>query len=201
VDALTCEHLVDGCLRRVSRWKLPPNWSRRDWFEEARAQGTLAACQAELNWDSSRGTQFDSFVQHRVVGSILARYRQEWRFALRSRLAAPLSSRASDDTGTSDAEAAADALEGVLQQLSKEDLQLLLRLFWDHSTERQIARDIGVSQPAISKRKKVLLRELRLRLETPRRGPNQTQRFFSPDSVPRLYPTHLPAIDLDVAHT
>jgi hypothetical protein len=41
-------------------------------------------------------------------------------------------------------------------------------LFWTDVTEREIARQVGITQQAINKRKRVMLASLRRSLEAPR---------------------------------
>jgi hypothetical protein len=37
--------------KRIRSWRVPPNWSRGDWFEELAAVGTAAAWQAVCEFD------------------------------------------------------------------------------------------------------------------------------------------------------
>ena len=74
--------ILDRCLQRVTRWRLPPKWSRRDWLEEAEAAGQLAACKAEQDYDPASGIDHEAFVYQRVMAGILSRYRTEWVYGM-----------------------------------------------------------------------------------------------------------------------
>jgi hypothetical protein len=81
-QALACRSTV-ACLRHISHWRVPPNWSHRDWSCEIRAQTAAAAWQAACDYDASRGVPFEAFVRERVNESALGRYRREWRYVIR----------------------------------------------------------------------------------------------------------------------
>lgn len=46
-------------LKRIRSWRVPPNWSRGDWFEELAAVATAAAWQAICDFDPERGVPLD----------------------------------------------------------------------------------------------------------------------------------------------
>jgi len=52
-------------------------------------------------------------------------------------------------------------LHEVLQTLDEEERQLLEYLFYDGFTEREVAVILGISQPAVTKRKKKIIQKLR----------------------------------------
>jgi hypothetical protein len=54
-----------------------------DWFEEIEATQVVAAWQAGRAYDPSSGLQYEVFVYQEVMAPALARYRQEWTYALR----------------------------------------------------------------------------------------------------------------------
>ena len=58
-----------------------------------------------------------------------------------------------------------EALHQGLAQLAGPDRWLIERLFWDGNTEAEVAEELGISQPAISKRKCAIIRKLRSRLD------------------------------------
>lgn len=150
--------LIAG-FRRARSWRVPPNWSPIDWYEELRALTAFAAWQAEQDYDSSRGVPVSSFVYCRVMAQALARYRQEWRFALRSaasnfEIVATIAVAESSD-------ATSEVLEEAMDLLPEPERWLLLQLFWQHRTEAGIADQLHISQPAVSKRKRAALLHLR----------------------------------------
>ena len=56
-------------------------------------------------------------------------------------------------------------VSGFLARRSESDRWLIQKLFWDNCTEAEIAQSLGLSQQAVSKRKRKLLRTLRCCLE------------------------------------
>jgi hypothetical protein len=64
--------------RRLARHE---RWS--DWFEEIEATQAIAAWQVGRAYDPSSGLQYEVFVYQEVMAPVLARYRQEWTYALR----------------------------------------------------------------------------------------------------------------------
>ena len=46
---------VPRLLRQISSWRVPPNWSPRDWLEELSAELVAAASEAERDFDPTRG--------------------------------------------------------------------------------------------------------------------------------------------------
>src|SRR6266581_4482059 len=68
--------------KRIRSWRVPPNWSQRDWFQELAAVGTAAAWQAVCEFDAARGVPLAGFGYCRTMTRCLARYRKEWRYAL-----------------------------------------------------------------------------------------------------------------------
>ena len=155
--------VLERCLRRIRRWAVPPNWSRPDWLEEAQACGALAACQADRDFDPLRGIPFDGFVYTRVMAAALTRYRQEWSYA------GHCPSQAYDCPGQMVIADLAEQLQAqtsareLLGLLAEQDRWLLEQAFWHQATEAHIARLLGISQQAVSKRKAALLATLKVK--------------------------------------
>jgi DNA-directed RNA polymerase specialized sigma subunit len=153
--------LVGSCLKRIFRWRVPPNWSISDWRKEMRAEAACAAWQAVCDYDPSHGVPFGAFARQRVLTGTLTRYRQEWTYALRSAQEHnpnSSNSKLSDSTAT---EVFNDGLGSALTHLSKSNLWLIEQLFLRDRTEADVATQIGVTQPAISKRKRAIVTQLR----------------------------------------
>src|ERR1700722_1736613 len=55
------------CWSRIRSWSVPPRWSCRDWWDEARAQGALAAHRAGAEFDARRGVPREAFLYRRVI--------------------------------------------------------------------------------------------------------------------------------------
>ena len=68
--------------KRIRSWRVPPNWSNCDWFEELTAVGMAAAWQAVCEFDLERGVPLAGFAYCRMMTRCLARYRKEWRYVL-----------------------------------------------------------------------------------------------------------------------
>lgn len=71
------------CLRRISGWRVPPNWALFQWREEIEGHALAAACAAQAAYDPRRCVPFGAFVYRRVMARVLTRYRQEWGYARR----------------------------------------------------------------------------------------------------------------------
>jgi RNA polymerase sigma factor (sigma-70 family) len=162
--------VLSCCLKRLNSWRIPPNWSASDWFEEIKAVGAAAAWQAEGEFDSSRGVPMSAFLYQRILARVFTRYRQEWAYALHlaprideelNELALQVEALLSPETVHE-----SESVRGALNSLSSLDRQMVVRLFWQEHTETQIARSLGISQSAVSKRKRAILGKLRTRLES-----------------------------------
>ena len=153
--------ILDSSLRRIFRWRVPPNWSISDWRNEMRAEAACAAWQAVCDYDPSLGVPFNAFARQRVLTSTLTRYRQEWAYALR--VAQEHKPEASDSRMLDAAVPAvfADWPRPALARLTKSDLWLVEQLFLRGRTEATIATETGVTQQAVNKRKSMILLRLR----------------------------------------
>ena len=151
--------LVGSCLKRIFRWRVPPNWSVSDWRNEMRAQAACAAWQAVCDYDPSLSVPFIAFARQRVLTSTLTRYRQEWAYALRS--AQEHDPENSDSRLFTTSEVFEDWPEHALARLSKPDLWLIEQLFLRDRTESNIATQTGITQQAVNKRKRVIVMQLR----------------------------------------
>jgi DNA-directed RNA polymerase specialized sigma subunit len=126
-----------------------------------RAEAACAAWQAVCDYDRSLSVPFIAFARQRVLTSTLTRYRQEWAYALRS--------AQEDDPESSDrrllnsttSEVFDDCPVPALTRLSKPDLWLVEQLFLRDRTEADVAAQIGITQPAISKRRRAIVMQLR----------------------------------------
>jgi DNA-directed RNA polymerase specialized sigma24 family protein len=149
-----------ACARRIRGWPVPSHWSAADWREEVRALAAAEAWQALCDFDRGRGLPLGQFVRHRVLARVLARHRQEWAYGQRCRPgpASALEGRRPD--GATPAERDPLALRDLLDGLSSADRGLLVSLYWDGRTEAEVAERMGISQPAVNKRKRAALRAL-----------------------------------------
>jgi DNA-directed RNA polymerase specialized sigma24 family protein len=155
-----------GCARRFRSWRIPPRWSLGDWMEEIQAQGLAAAWQARCDYDPARGVPLGAFVRRRVLSGVLTRYRQEWAYAVRVGFEVPAAEEAGPPAATPDAPQVGDALQGPLTRLAEPDRWLIERLFWHGKTESDVASELGISQPAVNRRKRAIIHDLRRALGT-----------------------------------
>ena len=158
--------IVKACVRRVLHWPVPPNWTGSEWTKEVAAHGEAAAHEACCRYDSSRSPDLGLFVMSRVMGRLLTRYRQEWNFARRvvqwnseseENPVETLATRPHTEAVYDMREAVTDAIKG----LAEPDRWLVVQLFWNDRDQSEIARELGVSQPAISKRYRNIAYQLR----------------------------------------
>ena len=150
-------------IRRILSWRIPPNWSAHDWFDEVKAITAAARCQAELDYDFERGVPLSAFLYQRALTCAWTRYRQEWAYALRFM----------QENGTGCDEGAPppaslpelfppdDSLQYALRELPFADQWLVRQLFWNSISEDNVARNLKITQQAVSKRKRKIIRKLR----------------------------------------
>jgi DNA-directed RNA polymerase specialized sigma24 family protein len=147
------------CWTRIRSWRVPPRWSPSDWWDEAGAEGALAAYEALRDFEPGRLVPLDAFLYRRVIESVWTRYRQEWSFGRRFRPDECLSDRAAEP-GQTEPERL-DHVAELLRSLEEGELRLIRQLYWDGRPEDQLAFDLGISRQAVNKRKRSLLRRLR----------------------------------------
>ncbi|MCS7186884.1 MAG: sigma-70 family RNA polymerase sigma factor [Armatimonadota bacterium] len=168
---------IDECLREASRWSKPPNWSEKDWREEMRAVAMLALWSAICSYDSRSQVDMNRFVKSRVKAALLQRYREEWRFAKRCCLSQPSANELSDgETPSLPIEEIPEKIDeevlwwrmevrNILGSLPPKDHYLLERLFIDGTTESDIAEELGISQPTVSRWKREIIQKLQQMLK------------------------------------
>jgi DNA-directed RNA polymerase specialized sigma subunit len=150
-----------ACLRRINAWRVPPNWSTSEWLREMRAVASCAAWEAECDYDAARGIPFSAFARQRVLSRALTRYRREWAYWLHSTAE---SGEVRSDGIASHAghrQTLVSAIGVAIDRLPVSEAWLIRQLYWKERSETEIARDAGITQQAISKRKRVILSSLR----------------------------------------
>jgi RNA polymerase sigma factor (sigma-70 family) len=181
------DRAMQSGFKRIRSWRVPPNWSRRDWFEELMANGTAAAWKAVCEFDPKRGVPLAAFGYCRIMNCCLARYRSEWRHALHLFLS---TSSQNDPIAITSARSAALPAVNNVTPCSREDLQsvvgalpptqrqLIKQLFWEERTECEVAKAWGITQSTINRRKQAILRCLHKKL-CYRNGPqNSTHKHY-----------------------
>lgn len=149
--------VVARCVRRASRWRMPPNWSRGDWRVEAESLAALAAIEAEQAFDARVGVPRDAFVYRRILSALIARFRSEWSHA---RVSAGAGRHAANRRSQENPEERSALLE-ALGLLPDGESWLLRRLYGDQATESALAHEMGITQQAVSKRKRAAIARLR----------------------------------------
>ncbi|MEZ8216596.1 RNA polymerase sigma factor, sigma-70 family [Candidatus Fervidibacteria bacterium JGI MDM2 SSWTFF-3-K9] len=163
---------IEECLREVSRWKTPPNWSEKEWQEEMKGVALLAGWTAFCSHRLHQKFPRKSFVKGRIKAALLQRYREEWRFASRSH---PCVQSSDDNVGEADempVEEIADVsaemvfwwrveVRDLLARLGPKEHYLLERLFIDGLTEQEVANELGISQPTVSRWKQEAIEKLK----------------------------------------
>ncbi len=163
---------IEECLREVSRWKTPPNWSEKEWQEEMKGVALLAGYLAFCSYKSHQKVPTNLFVKGRIKAALLQRYREEWRFASRC---CSCNRASGDDVGEMD-EIAIEELAGIsaeavfwwrvevrdlLARLGPKEHYLLERLFIDGLSEQEVADELGVSQATVNRWKRKAIEKLK----------------------------------------
>ena len=164
--------VLDHCMRQARAWRVPPRWSACDWRDELQAEGAAAAIQAECAYDPGRGVPLGNYIRLCVWHRLLKRWHKEWSYALRWICIPELPEHSLEDVPCSpsesdDLQSESDDLQVALARLIESDQRLIDRLYWRGETESEVGSSLGISQQAVSKRKRSVLRKLR-RLLNPR---------------------------------
>jgi RNA polymerase sigma factor (sigma-70 family) len=148
-------------LRQISNWRVPPNWSRRDWIEEMNAEAVAAAWEAERDFDPTRGVPLPAFVHQRVLARALTRYRREWAYGRRCGLHTETDQcKAVTADGFSSMDLT-ESLKRCLDRLPADHRKLIDCLYREGKTEVEVAKMLCRSQPTINLRKHRILERLR----------------------------------------
>lgn len=174
--AMQKANLVIRCLNRAKSWRCPVHWQPDDWQEEL-----LAVARAALWEGISMGIRSDAELQRFIMASLMRRYRDEWNYGIRWAVRL-----LSEDFGDEEWEASEARNERIaankyerereefwlkmvvreaLMCLKEDERYLIERQFWDGATETELARELGISQPAVHKKLKRTLKRLRMMLK------------------------------------
>ena len=167
---LGCADEVESCLQRICSWRVPPNWSPTDWLEEIRAVAIGEAWKAECEFDFTRGVSLAAFVHSRMLARVLTRYRQEWSYGLHCPRRVVEDGdfpeeRSTGQVAVAHLDLASQGFWEMVTLLDAKPRRLVIQLFCEGRTEAEIARELGLSQRAVSKRKQAALGALRQCLE------------------------------------
>jgi RNA polymerase sigma factor (sigma-70 family) len=145
-------------MRRIRAWRAPPGWGPADWWEEVAAEAAIAALLAVTDFDPYRGVPLGCYVRMRVLGHALARYRREWLYG--TRCSSHRADRERADPPDTSVPGAGEEMVQALESLPEADRWLIRRLFWDGRSQAEVAEEMGISQQAVSKRKRRVLKHL-----------------------------------------
>lgn len=174
--AMQKANLVIQCLNKAKLWRCPVHWQPEDWQEEL-----FAVAQAALWEGISKGIRSDAELQRFIMASLMRRYRDEWNYGIR--WAVPLLTEDMNDEEGKASEVEHEhmsvdqhdqeketiwlkmVIREALMRLREDERYLVKRQFWDGATETELARELGISQPAVHKKLKRTLKRLRAILE------------------------------------
>jgi DNA-directed RNA polymerase specialized sigma24 family protein len=150
--------VLQSTFKRIRRWRVPPRWSVRDWSEELKAVSLAAAWHALGDFDPTYGVPLPVFLRERILASALTRYRQEWAYSVRC------TEEIKNEWMSCSPMCRLPAHESFVEavaQLSASDRWLIEQIFWHGNSEAEVSKHLGISQQAVNKRKKSVLRALR----------------------------------------
>jgi DNA-directed RNA polymerase specialized sigma24 family protein len=126
-------------------------------------KGITAAvrCRVEIDFDPGRGVPMEAFVYLRALSCAWTRYRQECAYARRFIHANGRDTPAEVDVSFAEDCHPTDSLRCALGKLPFADQWLIRQLFWAKTPQGEIARDLRISQQAVSKRKRKIIGKLR----------------------------------------
>lgn len=156
------QFIVRNCLARIDRWRTPRRWSPSDWLEEIQATAFAATWDAICLYDKSRGVTLNAYMRLHIIKTCYGRYRKKWNYALNTCEEASV-----DDSFIGNPYRVLDEtvwLEEAVGRLTEGDALLVRDLYWNGRSESEVARDLGVTQQAINKKKQRILETLRFRL-------------------------------------
>jgi len=175
----TLAPLIQSVIRRVSRWQTPANWSRADWADEERAVVNLAVCQTVRDHSQVADNSLEQTVYFHALGRALTRYRQESLYSGRFLPLMPTEDTADEEENVptiaprwcpvDESVCTPEWLTAAIEGLPKPDSQLIEKLFWQERTQADIARELNISQRAVSQRRQRVLKNLRVAFKKQRR--------------------------------
>lgn len=145
-------------LRRVRGYSPPARWSSDDWNAELVQVATLAVLEAETSYNPTLGVPLESFAYRQARNALRTFIRRELRLASRvtgfpeeDETGNPR--ELGDETALTDYQHIEQRLDWdcTLARLQEVDRWLLNQIALDKS-EREIAKSLGISQPAVHKR-------------------------------------------------
>jgi RNA polymerase sigma factor (sigma-70 family) len=170
---------VQVALHQARQWRCPIHWDGKEWQKELDAIAQAAAFEACFYFDEQRGMTLETFVFWQVLTALRDFHRREWAyFAFHCGHLTKASDEGEVGEGNESAEVCEEvATEGLeqewrrylifwaLERLSERERQVLERLYWDGYTEAEVAKELGISQQAVSKIKRKAIQKLRELLE------------------------------------
>jgi DNA-directed RNA polymerase specialized sigma24 family protein len=130
-------------------------------MQELSAQAELALAMEYSSVDKqNQSPQEPKRIESSIHNNLLKCYRQEWSFGRHCCSNFTPDIPAEPEVLDADLGPMLSALGKAMGALSEPDRRLIEMLYWLQRKESQIAAEMGVSQPAISKRKRLILSKL-----------------------------------------
>jgi RNA polymerase sigma factor (sigma-70 family) len=166
---------VQTALQRARGWRRPPHWDCHQWQEELDAIAQASAFEACFRFDEQQGVPLEAFIFQQVLIALRDFHRREWAYFA---ICCGHLQRAHDAGEREEVEESMKVCGQVemeqmerewrrcfvlwsMRQLSERERQVIRRLYWDEWTETEIAQEMEISQPMISKIKQQALRKLK----------------------------------------
>jgi RNA polymerase sigma factor (sigma-70 family) len=168
--------IVQLCFKRIRHWQVPPRWSLAQWLEEALQVTWVAAFEAALAYDPSKGAPPGQFVYDRACSRAYSCYRKEWTYAKGLALGPLEDDSVQDDVSAGPASNGQPATEGAdtsplyaelldaFESLPPPLRRLIEEHFWNGRTQCELARVRRITQQEVSKLERAALDDLRKRL-------------------------------------
>jgi RNA polymerase sigma factor (sigma-70 family) len=165
-----------NALRRAATWTLPRNWSSVDWNDEIRQIALVAAFESIREHNGRRDVVLGAFVYQRVMGKILTQYRRERRYSFQCSLSTSCHqsdyssefpqklAHVASPSPRPDQVAIHVEVRAAVLVLPERHRTMLLRLFWENSTQAEVATSLNLTQSGVNRRKASALKLLRERL-------------------------------------
>lgn len=148
----------NAALRRALRWQKPPQWSRGEWLGELEAEANLAMLRALLSYEPSYGVPLSAFVYKSVLHGLWSVYRREWQYALHVYSGNQLIEK---DNLPVSSPVEAERLQEALQALPDRERAVIWQVFYNGSSEREVAEELGIAATVVHRLKKRALQRLR----------------------------------------
>ncbi|MEM4409023.1 MAG: sigma-70 family RNA polymerase sigma factor [Candidatus Caldarchaeum sp.] len=160
-------HALYDFLRRIPR---PNHYPHEDWYAECLHEGWCAAESATHTYDSEKGSLYN-YIRQAVHNHLISYFDRERRWeeryfrldALKEKTADAKTEQAewTDYQSLFTIDEIVDRLdiEEALSHLTESECRLIRQVWIDRRPQIEVARELGISQPAVSKRLKCIAKK------------------------------------------